>query len=805
MSHPTTNRPPRLAVLLLSAVALAHEVLLLRLFSIIQWHHFAAMVISLALLGYGASGSLLSLTRSWCLPRFRALFLLNALVFGLGLFYSFQLAQRLPFNTLEILWDPGQWLYLLALYVLLAIPFFCVANALCLAFMAFPQGLAGLYGFDLVGAGLGALGILGLLHLLAAEVALQVLALLALGGGLLAVIELRPRRRWLWLSTLGLAALALLLVPPSWRSLRQSEFKSLQQTLLLPGARVIEERSSPLGVLTLVESPQVPFRLAPGLSLHSQVEPPAQLGVFTDGDGPTPINHFTGELSTLAYLDQLSSAAPYHLAQPRRVLVLGAGGGSELLQAVYHGAAIVDGVELNPQFLALLTRDWVDFSGWDRLPAGVRLHQAEARGYLATSTETYDLIQIAFMDTSASATAGVRAMNETPLYTQEALLEYLAHLAPEALLAISRRVDLPPREGLKLLATAIAALRQLGVRDPGQHLVLVRSWLSLTLVVKTSPFGEEAIQRLLAFCNERGFDADYFPGLGHAPNRVFNRLAEPSYSRAALALLGPEAESFVSDYKFDLRPATDDRPFFYDFFRWRALPEILGLRTRGGMSLLELGYPLMILTLLQALAAGLLLVLLPLRRLGHDSAVDPGYRRRVGGYFLAIGLAYLGLELLFIQRSLLVLHHPVYAAALVLCGFLLFSGLGSLCAPRLRRRLGESALGLVVGGILLSALVAVWLWPRPGTWPGMSETWPQALLILILIAPLAFCMGLPFPLGLERVGRAAPGLVPWAWGINGCASLVSAILAGLLAVHWGFSGVLIAALGLYASVAMIRL
>ena len=793
------NRPPVYAILLVSAAALAYEVLLIRLFSIIQWHHFAYMVISMALLGYGASGTFVTLLRRRLLAAFPEAFLFNANLFGLTAVGCFMLAQHLPFNMLEMFWDPAQLGYLLLAYLLLFIPFFFAANCICLSFSRFDRKIPRIYAFDLIGAGLGALGIILLLHLLSPQDALRCISVAGFTAAAVSVFERRPPRRLHSALVCLSLALTITLLPDGWFALKSSQYKALNQTLQIGGARILEQHSSPLGLVTLVESPLVPLRLAAGLSLRNRTEPPPQLGLFTDGDAPSPITHYKGDRSSLAYLDYQTSALPYHLQKPEQVLILGMGGGSGILQANYHATRQIHAVELNPWLPQMLQHKYAEFSGWKWLRGNTRLHTGEARSFVSTDVMRYDLIQMSLLDAAGAASGGVYGLSENYLYTVEALREYLEHLQPGGMLAITRWVNLPPRDGLRLFATAVEALRESGLDNPEDRLMLIRGWDTSTLVIKNGTVEAAEVSALLKFCTERAFDIVYFPGIPRDhPVNLHNILPQPYFHEGAIALLGAGASDYMDRYKFDIRPARDDRPYFFEFFKWRTLPEIVSIYRRGGFSLLELGYPILILTLIQAVIASLLLVLLPLRYVkpGRGGG-NKSHGWRIFGYFLAIGLAYLFIEMAFIQKFSLFLGHPVHAMAVVIAGFLIFSGLGSLFATRIPA--ARRARYLIFSIFPLSIVAAAYLWLLPTLLdslgnPGLAA---KAAVVLLLIAPVAFCMGMPFPIGLGAVADINPGLVPWAWGINGCASLISAILASLLAIHWGFNGVILIALALY--------
>jgi hypothetical protein len=792
------------AIFLISAGVIGYEILLMRLLSVIQWYHFAYMIISLALLGFGASGTFIALAQRWLIPRFHVSFTVSAVLFGLTSVGNFILAQRIPFNPLEILWDRSQLLYLLALYVLLSVPFFCAATCIGLAFARFKDQISRIYRFDLLGAGTGALALILLLFAFPPTTCLKLLV--APGFFAAALMSLNhplPRSRWLAVAVFSCGLVLPLAWPDVWLSMRMSDYKGLSLALRVPDTAVLSQHSSPLGLLTVVRSPKIPFRHAPGLSLNYFLEPPPQLGIFTDGDSLSPITRYEGKRESLAYLDYLPSALPYHVLKQPKVLVLGAGGGTDVLMALYHQAKSIDAVELNPQIIDLIKRVHGEFAGNLYQREGVRVHAAEARGFVAGSSERYNLIHISLLDSFSASASGGYALNETYLYTVEALEEYLHHLQPGGLLAITRWLKMPPRDGLKLFATAVTALEKSGVDSPGRQLVLIRSWKTTTLLVKNGEFTEEEILAVGTFCEARSFDVAYYPGIRAMEANRYNVLEKPFLYEGAMALTGERRNDFLKRYKFHITPATDDRPYFFHFFKWGTLPEIFSLKGRGGLPLLEWTYPILIVTFLVAILTSFVLILLPLWTLRRNGT-SRGDRSRIALYFLSLGLAFLFIEIAFIQKFILFLSHPLYAVAVVLCAFLVFAGFGSGYSSRWVQRFqqlqgqkeGMPILLAAVGIVTIALSYVVLLPPLFHRWMAL----PDGLKIPIsiaLIAPLAFCMGMPFPLGLSRVATAMPDFIPWAWGVNGYASVLSAILATIMAIHFGFTVVIGMALILY--------
>jgi hypothetical protein len=768
---------------LLASASLAYQVLMFRLLAIVQWHQFAAMIVSLALLGHGAAGTVLALTGRRLLPRFSMVYATSATLFAIAVPICWAVAQRLPFNGLELVWNPGQLGWLAGLFLLLSLPFFFAACCFGLAFMRAREHIAVLYAADLLGAGLGAGLATGLLFLLPVGDALRIAAV---AGAVAAALVPLPNSARLALPALAL--ISALLIPGSWLAPRITEFKGLSRTLQVIGAEVEAEYSSPYGLLTIVRNDTIPFRHAPGRSLAATSEPPAQLAVFTDGDSMTALTAWDGRRESLAWLDETTSALPYHLIARPRVLVLGAGGGAEVLQALYHDAREIHAVEFNPKMLEVLS-EWLD-------ERRVHLHPADARGFVRNDRKRYDLIQIAPLDSYGGSGAGVQAVAESFIYTVEALTDYYARLADGGFLTLTRWEKQPPREGLKLFATAIEMLRAIGA-NPRHQLALIRGWQTSTLLVKKGALTAADLDRLQAFGESRGFDPAWFPGIDADSVNRHHRVPRPWLHEGAVALLGDDAQDFLADYKFHIAPATDDRPYFFHFFRWQLLPELITLRGQGGLTLLDTGYLVLVGTLALAVPLSLLLIVAPLAALGRQQRHEAPIRS--GIYFLCLGLAFLFVEIACMQRYGLFIGHPLFAAVAVLAGFLMFAGAGSFVASRVRNR-GRTLKWALAGIVVLLLLQTLALPPPPGI---VESTAGRVMLALALIAPLAFLMGMPFPLGLSRLATESPAFIPWAWGINGCASVLSALLAALLAVHLGYAAVLAMAAGLYALTVMV--
>jgi hypothetical protein len=520
------------------------------------------------------------------------------------------------------------------------------------------------------------------------------------------------------------------------------------------------------------------------------------------------VDRYRGQSASLDYLRQTTASVGLQVhPRPDRVLIAGAGGGQEILRAIAYQAQYIDTVDPHPLFPRLMRGPLQEFSGGDFLEGRVRYHTTTVRGFLSSTSKSYDLIQLPIQGDSGGAAS---AFGQNMLLTQEGLGQLWQHLNSDGLLVMPMWLRLPPRSSLKAFLTALVMLEAQGVPRPVDHLAMIRDWRTTVLVVGRSALSDVKQAGIRQFSRRWGFDLVYLPRIRRAELNRHNVLAEPFFADGAMALAGPGRDHFRRQYKFDLRPAADDRPFFGHFFKWRTLPEIAALRSAGGVTLLDWGYPVLVATLIQAALFSLVLVGLPVRRLSTIAVGRTGARQRNLStllYFGCIGGGFLFLEMAYMQRLTLALHHPLIAATLTLGGFLLGAGGGSAAAHlalrkglRAKRLLGGSLALVCTMGLLQIAAMPGLLQQVSGKGIGIN-----AAAAMGLILPLAIAMGLPFPLGIAVMTRNRPALIPWAWGINGCATVISAVAAPLLAIAIGFRGVMGVALCLYAAGLMLSM
>jgi hypothetical protein len=415
------------------------------------------------------------------------------------------------------------------------------------------------------------------------------------------------------------------------------------------------------------------------------------------------------------------------------------------------------------------------------------VHISEGRSFIRKSKEKYDIIQLSMADNLAASSTGVYALSENYLYTTEAFEDYYERLTENGILSITRWLLPPPREGIRLVSLAVSALENRGVTNPENHLVVIRSLETITLLVKKSEFTQEEIAKIKEFCKERRFDLVYVPGIREEEVNVYNKFPEPYYYQVIYGLLFAEdREKFYDNYLFSITPVSDEKPFFFHFFKLKKIVPLYESMGKKWQPFIEGGY-LVPVVFIQALILSVIFIFLPLysfRRLKGKI----GGKWRALTYFLCLGIGYMLIEIALIQKFILFLGHPVYSVSVVLFSVLLFSGIGSLTTNKFKPKVRYLAPIIIV----LSVLTFLYLVSLPHIFHLLlgQELLSKLLISIVVLTPLSFLMGMPFPIGIRLINKLNRDLIPWAWCVNGCASVLSAILAIMIALSFGFSTVL---------------
>ncbi|MGM0401626.1 MAG: hypothetical protein ACQEQT_10045, partial [Chloroflexota bacterium] len=762
-----------------SAAILMFELTLTRLFAVSQWYHFAFLSVSVALLGYASSGTLLSLTP----PELRGRLDVVGLGFPLSILASFLITNYLPFDSYRLALEPVQFVYLILYYLALLLPFGFGGWIVSRWLSALPRRGGAVYAANLIGSALGSVVLLGVLPLCGGEGAVALTAGVgALGVGL--IFQAKRARgssaapsSWVAL-LICIAALLLAWSQPSWMALRISPYKSLSQVLRAPDTHLTYQAWNVYSRLDVVEGPGI--HSAPGLSLNHKGGLPPQHGLTVDGGNLSSISRRTAAEDT-TFLSYLPSSLSHTIRPNAHVLIIRPRGGLDVAVALEHGAQEVVVVEDNPLVAHIVGQRYADFVGG--LYDEVTVRTEAGRTALWRGEETFDVIQFSLAENYHPLTSGTYSLTENYLYTVEAFTRALARLDEEGLLVVTRWLQDPPSESIRAGALAVAALEEAGVQDPARHLLAFRSWSTMTILSSPSSFDEQEIAHVVSACEELGYDLVHYPGMDRSAANRHNVLPEPVYYNDFQKLLQPaERAALFTDNLYDVTPPTDDRPFFGHYFRWRQIPRIMAQLGRTWEPFGGSGFLLILVLLGVAVLASVVLVMLPLAWRGEHTPM--GSRRwRIILYFAALGLGYLFIELPLMQQFILYLGHATFSFIVVLSALLFFSGVGSSLSHRVSLRF---VLLILIGLIGVYPFGLRWLFRTTLSLPRLART---GIAILSLL-PLGVCMGVPFAAGLRHVEQMIPGITPWIWAINGSASVVSSVLAAILALSWGYHAVL---------------
>ena len=724
------------------------ELSLTRIFSVVFYYHMAFLAISIAMFGLGAGGVFSYVVAAWKAPLYTKLGRLsgiNSILVLLAL--TVILAQG---DTLDN-WD------LALIYFTAALPFFASGAIVSLAISETMERIDRVYFYDLLGAASGCLLLIPLLNQF---------------GGPCTVIA---------------AAICFAVAAAIWHSLAGSvtgRAGSVALSLVL------------VAFLTYNYKHQViDIRYAKGRRLQNEIwskwnsisrigvakESDGSKTIYIDADASTGIANFDFDhLTPEQHRDLLEqgTALPYVVRPGAKALIIGPGGGWDVARALASGSHDITAVEINDIIATTVMREkFPDLSRGLYLRPDVHVHVEDGRSFVRRSNDKFQVIQATLVDTWASTAAGAFALSESSLYTTDAFRDYLLHLTDDGAVTFTRWGFLPPRESLRLVSLAMAALNQLGETQPWRHVIVGRDGSATgwgakdTILIARKPLASRDIDRARWLFVAARMEPVYYPGLDQ-PNE-FRDL-----------LLSKDPAEYQRKYTFDISPVSDNRPFFFYTVQPRDLWNFVKNASRDSADYkINKAVPLLFGLAAVSLVATALILVMPPLLLGTRLPRHPGVIRFLL-YFLFIGTGYILIEVGLIQKFVLFLGHPTYALTVVIFSLLTSSGLGSFASRkllgsdegRLIKALGCVALLAALLAFLVSGLLSSLVWLPLGLKIAMT---------VALLAPLGFVMGMPFPTALRRLEQMHAPSVRWAWSLNAASSVLGSVGALVCAIYLG--------------------
>src|SRR4051812_14369423 len=764
-AEPTTaGRQELIAVACTSASLLMTELALTRIFSVVMYYHFAFLAISIALFGLSASGVFAYLLRSR-LDRHAAHGLLSrqSLIYAACTVVALFVLVRL---RVGLNYSPRNLALMLTIYALAALPFFSGGLVITLAISRFSSRINAVYAADLIGAAGGCVVLIPLLDRMGAPGVVLTAAALA---SIAALLFAAPAHRM----AIAGSGVALMLVPLAGQLSGVGTF-DVTDTKGHQGDRVLFSKWNSFSRIGVYERQHGDWSLS---AAYTGTLPETRF-MDIDSAASTPILHVAPDLSDAQYLRYELTALAYHLKEGQvpgfNALVIGPGGGRDLVSALVFGAARVDGVEINPIIANDVMRgQFRGFSGSIYDHPRVHVVVDDGRSFVRRTADRYDVIQASLVDTWAATAAGAYTLTENTLYTVEAFNDYLDHLTDDGVLTITRWVF----DGLRLVSLAQVAAEARGW-DVRPRLAIVQHKNVATFLLKKSPFTALELARLHDAADRLQFTVLYAPDTPSGVN---------DYARL---ITTADREQFFAGYPQDIRATTDDRPFFFHTTKLRDQFQVAFGRSMlfgNGLSAL--------LTLI-----GISLLLVVLFVLGPLIFAGGGSSRHWLAwliYFGSLGAGFMLIEVAVLQRFVLLLGHPVYSLTVTLFSLLLGTGLGAALSRRIPERAMRRAASVALCAIVLLALLCVAAVTPLVAWAVPFERPLRIAVAVCAIVPLGMVLGLPMPAGIQLLRRYAPELVTWAWGINGALSVVGATMAIFIAMNWGFQVTLLVSAATY--------
>ncbi len=787
---PGLRKTPFLSgVFLITFSSLLFQILQTRIMSVIAWYYLAFFAISVAMLGMTVGAVWVYLWRERFQPEQLPVTLSNfALLTALAMPGSMVLQYCLVSAPALSLTSVVAWALLLTV---MAVPYVFAGVVVSLALTRSPFPTGQVYGVDLLGAATGCVAVLALLNVLDGTTAVIVAGAFSGLSSLAFAASAGPEDRQLlksrpwWRQPATVAAA--LLATALFNALSPVGFSPImvKNSIDRRGKFGIYEKWNSYSRIRAYQQPTgLPYMWGPSPNLPLDTHVP-MVALNIDGLAGTTMFHYDGSRNSIAFLRYDLVGLAYRLPGIHKSAVIGVGGGRDILTAHLFGVSDITGVELNPIFIDLHTRNpfYKNFSNLTALP-NLKLHVDDARSWFAATNEKFDLVQMSMIDTWAATGAGAFSLSENGLYTLEGWRAFLKTLNENGIFTVSRWYN-PGNadETGRMVGLATAALLDTGIKDVRPHLFVANTQNIATLVLSKSPFTDEQLRILHEAVRDGGFTELITPD--RTPDSNLLRQTVESHDLASLnRVLG-------STY-LDLTVPTDSRPFFFNQLRMFDIPSLVTV-VRGALNgdvktgniagnLIASGV-LMIILLISVVAV-IATILVPLRSAARECSRSLAIAGSL--YFSLIGMGFMLAEIALLQHFSVYLGHPIYSLGVCLFSLILASGLGSLTSDWLKL---NSRGKLLVWGSLVVVYLVVMVWILPSVFQATTqrERLVRIGVSLMAIMPLGFLLGFAFPTGMRLVSAIDTQPTPWFWGINGATGVLASVLGVMFSMSFGIN------------------
>ncbi|MGA2090531.1 MAG: hypothetical protein ABSH12_03600 [Endomicrobiales bacterium] len=773
--------PQYVGLLLVSIASMLIQIALTRLFSVAMWYHLSFMVVSIAMLGFGASGSLFAISsrmRAW---KPSVLGTVCSVSFSVLALISLACVLLLRLDPFSMMGNYTEVIKLIILSIVLTAVFAASGSCTIGLFASFPAQVGRVYATTFIGSALGCVLVVELVPLLSNVGTVIFSAALGILAGASFLLPDKRRAVIALICSIALGCGAFISKGHIRGKIAESKGMSY---MMQCGRKPFDTRWNVFSQVDVVDT-RGKLAYGPGFDWFLHIPIPKQMSIYIDADAVTPIT-FPDVHGSADFLVQVPSSLPYQLKPRSRTCIIGSGGGFDVLIASIVGLApSITAVEINPMVIEMARRyspPGFDVYGWNT----VHLVCSDGRSYLQHASQRYDIIQMSLVDTWAASANNAFALTENYLYTTEACSQAIDHLSSDGIFTVTRWITNPPNETLKLVAMMRAALRHQGCEHPEMNISVIGGANVMVVMVKKTGFTRLETEAITSLCSKRGFSVLYDPYISHR-------------DMLDAVIRSSDQEAVFAAFPFDIRPAVDDKPFFFQTAKWKNLRKIVSDLHVAGMDRNFIG-PIILITVLCVctLLSGMLMIV----PLFLSKAILPAVQKSLAIPAALAGAGFMFFEISSMQKCILALGHPVYSFSVVLFSLLASAGLGSnlvRCVDD--RNVRQWLFNVLVVLALLMLILSVFIPAITVAVLGTALPVRVACVVVICAVP-GFFMGMPLAMVIRLAARDNPRAIPWYWAINGCFSVLSSIVSVIISMNLGFTMVIVCAAMIYIIAAL---
>ncbi|HOK41106.1 MAG TPA: hypothetical protein PLD27_08735 [bacterium] len=751
------------------------ELLTTRIFSLIMWYHFAFVAISIALIGGGAAGLYLFFFYNFSdKNQIYKILSKKLLLTGLSIF----IVYLIIFNTpIFIRGNVKDILKIAFIYFLLIIPFFFASQILIIIYRTYNELISSYYFFDLIGAASGCVAFIIFMEYIEPPTFLLIISCFFI---CLSILILQKKIKYPGILIILICFVFIIQLN------KQTKFYDIKYIKGNIQNDLIYEKWNAMSRVAIYNVRFIDWGI--NQNIHYKYMP-EMFTMDIDACAGMQLIKFENDKEKLEFLKYSITAIPYYLKEKPKTLIIGAGGGKDVLVAHIFDSPDIDAVEINPAIKYIVDEKFADFTGklFSRKDLGINFILRDGRSYVRETKKKYDIIQLSLVDTWAANAGGALSLTENTLYTVEAFIDYFNKLEENGYLSITRFMFNPPNQSLRTIAIFLETCKRLNIKNPEKNIMIITSDFYpnrrvATFIFKKEEFKINEIQKLKEKAIELGFNIFYSPD--EYTENYFTRL-----------MLSNNKDEFYNNYIYNVKPTSDDNPFFFYMMKIKNI-----FKTKGkGFEVFNFkAVYLLVFTIIIICFFNILFIVLPMLLKFSLSNYMMTDLIPFIIYFLSIGLGFMFVEIYLIQKFILFLGHPLYSLSIVIAGLLLFTGFGSLFTKFIQQKnIKKYYFKIFIITLIIFPISYFYLFNKIIYFSLGFSQFLKYCITFFLVGIIGFFLGNFFPLGIKLISIHNQNIIQWMCALNSSASVLGSLFAYFLAMNYGFSKVALLSILIY--------